>query len=347
MRVGLVLGAGGVMGGAWLTGALAALAEETGWDPGTADRLVGTSAGSMMAALLAGGVPPWFMVAHSAGEVFEDVLDARGELASDADRAAGAVFRLAGVPRPVPGSLPLALSVLARPWKHAPGAWMAWLPAGCVSNRPLQDTVRRAVADEWPAHPGLRVVTCDYATGRRVVFGAPDAPPAALADAVAASCAIPGFYRPVRIGGRRYVDGGVWSASNLDLLRDEGLDLVVCLNPMSSRDGVGHGPARLMRAAAGRRLGLEARRLREAGTEVVLVQPTREDLAVMGDNLMATRRRHQVIETSLRTTRAQLREQASDLRGLRRSDSALVRRPTGPTSGWPAFRDLAAARFAA
>ena len=55
------------MGGAWLTGALEAVATETGWDPGSADRIVGTSVGSMMGALLASGVPPWFMVAHTAG----------------------------------------------------------------------------------------------------------------------------------------------------------------------------------------------------------------------------------------------------------------------------------------
>jgi NTE family protein len=48
---------------------------------------------------------------------------------------------------------------------------------------------------------------------------------------VAASCAIPGFYRSVRIGGRRYVDGGVQSTSNLDLMAGLGLDLVICLNP--------------------------------------------------------------------------------------------------------------------
>ena len=65
MRVGLVLGAGGVMGGAWLTGALEALASETGWDPGSAERIVGTSAGAMIGGLLASGLPPWFMVAHS------------------------------------------------------------------------------------------------------------------------------------------------------------------------------------------------------------------------------------------------------------------------------------------
>ena len=55
-----------------------------------------------------------------------------------------------------------------------------------------------------------------------------------VGTAVAASCAIPGFYRSVRIGDRRYVDGGVHSTSNLDLLAGEGLDLVICLNPTSS-----------------------------------------------------------------------------------------------------------------
>ena len=76
------------MGGAWLTGALEALATETGWDPSGADRVVGTSAGSMLGALLVSGVPPWFMVAHSAGETFEGLNDARGEAAANADRSA-------------------------------------------------------------------------------------------------------------------------------------------------------------------------------------------------------------------------------------------------------------------
>src|SRR3981081_3866111 len=85
MRVGLVLGAGGVMGGAWITGGLNALARETGWDPATADYIVGTSAGGMMGALLACGVPPWFMVAHSAGETFDGLVDESGERADTAD----------------------------------------------------------------------------------------------------------------------------------------------------------------------------------------------------------------------------------------------------------------------
>src|SRR5438105_10898329 len=94
MRVGLVLGGGGVMGGAWMTGGLYALAQETGWDAATADYIVGTSAGSMIGSLAAVGVPPWFMVAHSAGEIFDGLLDARGEPVAHADRSAGANFRL-------------------------------------------------------------------------------------------------------------------------------------------------------------------------------------------------------------------------------------------------------------
>src|SRR5205823_9807675 len=127
----------------------------------------------------------------------------------------------------------------------------------------------------------------DYATGRRVAFGRADAPPASLAEGVAASCAIPGFYRPVEIEGRTYVDGGVWSPSNLDLLSDCGLDRVICLNPTSSLEapeqhGLGERVAGVLRAQAGRRLGWEARRLRQAGAEVVLIQPTAEDLTHMG-----------------------------------------------------------------
>src|SRR6187401_255765 len=110
MRVGLVLGAGGIQGGAWLTGGLDALAEETGWDPTEADYVVGTSAGSMIGALCASGVPPWFMVAHSRGETFDGVVDADGRPAADADRAAGARFDLVRTWPPIgPGSWRLAL----------------------------------------------------------------------------------------------------------------------------------------------------------------------------------------------------------------------------------------------
>src|SRR5215218_494657 len=148
-RVGLVLGAGGVLGGAWLVGALHAIASESGWDPGSADHIVGTSAGSMIGALLACGVPPWFMVAHSAGEQFDGLADARGEAAAAADRSAGGRFRLerGGIPLG-PGSWRLAAASLSRPYRYSPAAVISgWLPRGLVSTEPLKDTIRRACPD--------------------------------------------------------------------------------------------------------------------------------------------------------------------------------------------------------
>src|ERR671934_332267 len=141
MKVGLVLGAGGIQGGAWLTGGLDALAEQTGWDPAEADYLVGTSAGSLMGALCASGVPPWFMVAHSRGEVFEGVVDADGRPAADADRAAGAGFELERAAPPIgPGSWRLALRTLANPRRYRPATVVTgWLPRGGFSTQSLKD----------------------------------------------------------------------------------------------------------------------------------------------------------------------------------------------------------------
>jgi NTE family protein len=346
MRVGLVLGAGGIQGGAWLTGGLDALAKETGWDPAEADYVVGTSAGAMMGALLAGGVPPWFMVAHSRGESFDGLFDATGRPASEADRAAGARFELERTWPPIgPGSWQLALRTLMRPRRYPPAAIGAgWLPRGVVSTESLKEQIRRVVPEGWGPHPNLWIMACDYATGRRVAFGRPESPTAALPDAVAASCAIPGFYYPVEIGGRRYVDGGMYSTSNLDVLRNEALDLVICLNPTSSlHPSQGWNPLEWIRGASGRRLGSEAKKLRALGAEVVLVQPTAEDLAVMPRNLMSRANRNPVIEAAQRTVAAQLREprNAELLAGLPKGDPDKIRKPEGDPRSWPGLRDIA------
>jgi NTE family protein len=345
MRVGLVLGGGGLVGASWLIGALEALESETGWSPSEAEFVVGTSAGSVVGALAAQGIPPAFMNAYSGGramddmaeteergealaEKFSDLLEAAGEVAA---RATGAEFRLhAGLPPIGPGSWRMALGTLLHPRRHSPAALLGgWLPRGFISTKPITQLVETFVG-EWPGHPGYRAVAADYRSGKRVAFGADDAPHATAGQAVAASCAIPGFYHPVKIGSCRYVDGGLCSPSNLDLLRGEDLDLVVCLNPTSSRASVpirtpGDAVGAWMRRESGKRLGHEARKLREDGTEVVLLQPTDRDLAAMGNNLMSRTRRVAVAETAVRTTAVELRRlrgSAVQLPGRRRRSAA-------------------------
>jgi len=358
VKVGLVLGAGGVLGGAWLVGGLSALAQETDWDPGSADQIVGTSAGSMIGALVAGGVPPWFMVAHSRGEVFDGLEGPDGRPAADADRSAGASFRLhRGVPAIGPGSLRMAFTALFNPLRHTPLQMLAgWVPSGFVSTDPLKETVLRAVPGDWAEHPSYWAVACDYESGRRTPFGRLGSPRAHIADAVAASCAIPGFYRPVKIGGRRYVDGGVCSVSNMDLVAGRGLDLVICLNPLTSSSegrsssrggisGLATGAVNdaldlipsLTRRASRRRLEREERKVRRFGTEVVTIEPTAEDHAVMGHNWMSAERRQDVIDMAEETVARQLRDPAIAklLRGLPAGEPHRISRPPGPPSSWP------------
>jgi NTE family protein len=331
MRVGLVLGAGGVVGASWLIGALEALADETGWDPASAEYVVGTSAGSVVGSLVADGIALEHLAAYSAGRALDGIDDVDGRVATLAARMGGAgpLGQLAGrlggdelrlqlaLPPIGPGSWRLALTTLRHPRRHAASAVMAgWLPRGFISTRPISDLVETFVAGDWPDHPNFWAVAADYRDGRRVAFGRADAPPATVGEAVAASCAIPGFYHPVGIGGRRYVDGGVCSPSNLDLLAGRGLDLVVCLNPTSALDDtLGGTPAErvgaAMRAFSGRRLAHEARKLRGEGTEVLLLQPSREDVAGMGLNLMARGKRVAVLERARKSTALALR----DLRG--------------------------------
>ena len=350
MKVGLVLGAGGIQGGAWLTGGFDALAEETGWDPADADYVVGTSAGSMIGALCASGVPPWFMVAHSRGETFDGVRRrARDARPPTADRAAGAGFELE---RDLAADRPRLLAACA-PHSRQPAPLHAGdcrSAAGCPagSSRPSRSR-RRSAASSPAAGARIRTSGSSPATTRPAAaspFGRAGAPRADLADAVAASCAIPGIYHPVTIGGRRYVDGGIYSASNLDLLRDEGFDLVICLNPTSTlhpirainpRDAV----TIFFRRASGHRLGSEAKKMRAIGAEVVLIQPTGDDLEAMGPNLMSTREPKPGHRGCASHGRRQLREPGNrdcspDFHRAIRAGSAA---PTGPPSEWPDWRD--------
>jgi NTE family protein len=302
LRRGLVLGGGGVLGFSWMVGALSALQSCVGFDPRGVDLLVGTSAGSVLAALLAAGLPVDAIVSHQLGAPGDDRIAL--------DYEYGGEFG-AQPPRPQwrVGSPPLFIRAARHPRRFPPmAAFSSLLPVGRGSLRSVGEVIDAvAPADRWPTHPATWVVAMDYDSGRRVPFGRQGEPAATLSEAVMASCAIPGWYSPVTIERRRYVDGGTCSATSIDLVARSGLDEVYVLAPMVSFQ-LDH-PAtmaarverRLRRAATSRALR-EAAKVRQFGTDVILLGPGPEDLARMGGNLMDARRRREVLETSLHTS---------------------------------------------
>ncbi len=310
-RIGLVLGAGGVLGAAWMTGALAGLQDRLPGAAADVDLVVGTSAGSVLAAALRCGASLEEMVAWQGG----DVSGALGESAVLAAKDGP----LPPLPHLRPGSLPLARAALLRPLKVPP--WVGasgWLPHGRGQHAALRSLVgalhwrhqqhpfRGAAPSHWVDAPTW-VAAMDYDSGRHVLFGRQDAPHASLPDAVVASCSIPGWYSPAVIGGRRYVDGGIRSATSLRALSGTNVHEVYVLAPMASTEP--DHPLqphlrieRRLRQLLTHLLVRQAKALSAEGKRVTIVTPGPRDLAVMGANLMDPRRRQGVLEVSLRTS---------------------------------------------
>jgi NTE family protein len=308
-RIGVVLGAGGVLGAAWTAGALVALQRRLPVPLGEVDLIVGTSAGSIMAAALRCGVGVDEIVEHQRGGRLLTLPHL-----SELDRDAGP---LPSLPRLRIGSPRLlARTALAphrvRPWVAA----SALVLQGRGQLRSLGVLVEAMLALDgqgagWPRQGETWIMAVDYHSGRRVAFGREGAREAPFADAVVASCSIPGWYEPKEIDGREYVDGGVCSSTSLDLLSRADLDEVYVLAPMASfeLDNPWHPALRLERVF--RRiitiaLTREIRKVEAAGTAVRVLTPGPEDLAVLGANLMNPARRAAVLETSLRTSAAAL-----------------------------------------
>ena len=300
--IGLVLGAGGVVGQAYQAGVLAALQRETDWDPRSASIIVGTSAGSVTGAALRVGVPATDLAAslygvptsRRGGAILRRILpDDAGPLPTPSLRS---IFRPWNLPSPA-----LMARVARRPLGFRPHvAAVTLMPRGMVDITSRADGLDRHIGARWPE--GLRICAVRRTDGARVVFGRQGAPPARLASAVLASCAIPGYFKPVTIGGTEYVDGGVHSVTNADVLRNEGLDVVVIISSMSAAHGAAHGADGLVRRSVHRRMEREVARLEAAGTAVLRLEPGHESRQVMGLKAMAEDRSPRVIEAAYEET---------------------------------------------
>jgi NTE family protein len=233
----LVLGGGGIAGIAWTTGLLLGLAER-GVRLEHAEHVIGTSAGAVVGAQLL-------------GETGLDALFAR-----QSDPAQQTV-------EPVPDPISVQSAGRFMPLLRAQMPMRAAHVADFLDHPPLvSPEERRAIVaarlrvQDWPDRR-LEITAVDLETGALQVFDREAG--TRLVDAVTASCALPGIWPAVTIGGRRYVDGGVRSAENADLAA--GARAVVILSP----NGVGSDPER---ALANQIAALEA-----GGTRVLLIEP--------------------------------------------------------------------------
>ncbi|CAN5757858.1 hypothetical protein BH23ACT5_BH23ACT5_20950 [soil metagenome] len=299
-RIGLVLGGGGVTGAAYQMATLMAIELATGWSANQAEVVVGTSGGAYVTSIV-----------RNDRLVLDSLVRREEDSDAVAERIRNHVFvkdRGARVGQWVRHGLV--------PGLRRPGLTMLMgSPAGYDASG-LAGWVREQVGPEaegWPSK--ATVITAYDVRGRhRVAFGTVDAPDVSLADAVAASSAIPLVFHPYAIDGRTYVDGGVASGTHADLLlgASEPLDFVLVIAPMAAtegRDGAWFHERLFDRvgcSALDTELALLAKAWPKA--EQLVLRPVPQVLAAMRPNPMASDR---AVPTFVRTLSSMKRRLAS------------------------------------
>lgn len=293
MRIGLVLGGGGLTGGAYHSGVLAALAQ-TGWDARSAAIIQGTSVGAITAASLSAGMPPADMRRRHLGEPLS--AEAAALLARISSRTRESTAEITSSLRPA--SPELLTSMVRKPTEFHPGKLAAAaLPDGRMSTESIARSMDQLCGGVWPSSR-LRITAVRLSDGATEVFGRPGnaLPPIGLA--VAASCAIPGYFAPVTIGEQRYVDGGTTSVCNADAVMHDHLDVAIVSAPMAIHSGALLAPDTPWRRVVRTQVDREITKLRAAGVQVFLFAPTRTDIAAMGPNPMTSGREPAVAQAS-------------------------------------------------
>jgi NTE family protein len=289
----LVLGGGGILGEAWMSAVLAGLDEAEDFDARHCGLYVGTSAGSIVAASLVAGLPPGARLAGPSQPTAGPVEEA-GERVTRPRQAFDAAAEFAGA-----AAAPLASLAFASTAGGGALIRRTLLRRVSPGSRSLAELGRmvQETGVRWDGR--LRIVAVELETGRRTVFGAPDAPVLSVAEAVQASCAIPGVFAPVLANGRTYVDGGAWSPTNMDAAEVSRGDRVLCLNPTGSLRPASGPLAGALGSASRGIAATEALVLRDRGAIVTSINPDEANATAMGANLMDPRGRRAVIEHGL------------------------------------------------
>ncbi|HEX4625218.1 MAG TPA: patatin-like phospholipase family protein [Solirubrobacteraceae bacterium] len=293
----LVLAGGGLIGEAWMTGVLAGMETASGIDFRECEGFVGTSAGSIVSAHLAAGRRP-----RTPDFPASDLPDELPELDDDENRALAGML-IGGARRTLDG---VGRAAAASLQPFAAGALMAAAPGGALARAALLSRLPADGRRLEQLHANierldarfdgrLRVTAVDRRRGTRTVFGGPGAPPAAVADAVAASCTVPWLFAPVRIGRREYVDGGVWSPTNLDAAPVRRGTDVLCLHPTARFPVTAGSALAAIRVLSRPQVSTEVLALQRRGARVRVIGPNDGARDAMGQDFMAPDRRAEAL----------------------------------------------------
>ena len=338
--VGMALAGGGPLGGIYEVGALIALADSLdGVDFNHLDVYVGVSSGSFVAAALANGISPAQMyrlfIEDGADAALSPQLFLRPALAEFARRAgtfpslaASALWR--HLRDPFNGSLMESLATLSRA-----------LPVGVFDNAAIDRflagllSVGGRTNDFRKLHTKLYLVATNLDTGAPVVFGSRGHDHVPISRAIGASSALPGLFPPVRIDGEHYVDGALNKTLHASIALDDGVQLLLCVNPLVPYDGTGSRSTRRPRRSLAKldqgglplvlsqtfraiihsrlRVGMDKYRERYPRADVILFEPDREDAQMFFANPFSYRQRKRICALAFTKTRRNLAARIDEL----------------------------------
>jgi predicted acylesterase/phospholipase RssA len=334
-KVALVCAGGGITGAVYEIGCLRALEDLLDRSAADLDLYVGVSGGAFVSSLLASGVSPREMY---------DALAAprRGAFADPT----ASLFRLGlgevwrrtlRAPQVLAGALRGTFSAEGRNWSDVAWALFELLPAGLLDNSGIEEYLSallraRGQENDFASLPRpLHVIAVDLDSGEAVDFGPEVEPGVPVSKAVQASTALPGLYRPVRIGGRDYVDGGVKKTAHINRAIQAGAELVICVNPIVPIDnrsgalsthlsskGVTYVLDQVLRIALHGRMqyGLERYKAEHPEVDILLLEPTRDDLRMFSYNIMQYSARKVVAAHAYRSTVLAFRARKAEYRRL-------------------------------
>jgi NTE family protein len=295
----LVLGGGGLLGEIWMNAVLTGINDGAGIDVRDSPGFVGTSAGSIVAVSLAAGVDPYSRLGDGDADGARRRPTARADIGPDqaaSYRALRGLIDLGASAAAPLAAIALGWGAAAAAGAVARRALLAGLPTGRRSLAYLASSIER-LGVRWDGR--LQIAAVDVDSGRRVMFGRPGAPGADVSQAVQASCAIPGVFRPIRVDGRSYVDGGVWSPTNLDAAQVSRGSRVLCLNPTGSLRPTPRAPAGALGTVSRSIAATESLALKQRGAAVTVINPDDASRRAMGLNFFDTRRRAAVVEAGV------------------------------------------------